>query len=146
MHIKLATTPQEIEDAKLVRKLVFQIEQCIDEHLDFDNKDDAALHFIAYDEKPVGAARVRFPEHVGRAKIERVSVIPEYRGNGVGKEIMAAIDTHLRDLGVDEIYLDAQSFVKNFYEKLGYTQEGEEFEEVGIPHVVMTKNLKQTSQ
>ncbi len=141
MHVKHASTPQEVEDAKLVRKLVFQIEQCIDEALDFDDNDDHALHFVAYDEGPVGAARVRFPDDANRAKIERVSVIPKYRGKGVGKDIMMKIDEHLRELGVSEIYLDAQSHVKNFYEKLGYTQIGDEFEEVGIPHVVMVKRL-----
>jgi predicted GNAT family N-acyltransferase len=141
MNVKHATTPQEIEDAKLVRKLVFQIEQCIDEAADFDGKDDVAIHFVAYDEEPIGEARVRFPDDANRAKIERVSVIPKHRGKGVGKDIMIKIDEHLREHGVAEIYLDAQSHVKNFYEKLGYTQVGEEFEEVGIPHVVMVKRL-----
>lgn len=141
-RIKHATTPDEIEDAKSVRRLVFQIEQCIDQASDFDENDESALHFVAYEEKPIGAARVRFPDHKKRAKIERVSVIPEHRGSGIGKELMIAIHDHLQDLEVEELYLDAQTHVKNFYEKLGYTQEGEVFEEVGIPHVVMVKRLR----
>ncbi len=142
MHIKHATTPEEIEDAKSVRKLVFQIEQCIDQAADFDENDGNALHFVAYEEKPIGAARVRFPDHEKRAKVERVSVIPEYRGKGVGKELMILIDEHLQKLEVEEIYLDAQTHVRNFYEKLGYTQAGDVFEEVGIPHIVMVKRLR----
>ncbi|HRV38557.1 MAG TPA: GNAT family N-acetyltransferase, partial [Fervidobacterium sp.] len=93
-------------------------------------KREEEIDIVAYDEEPIGAARVRFPDDANRAKIERVSVIPKHRGKGVGKDIMIKIDEHLREHGVAEIYLDAQSHVKNFYEKLGYTQVGEEFEEV----------------
>ncbi len=37
--------------------------------------------------------------------------------------------------GVREIALHAQLSAKAFYARLGYREEGEEFEEAGIPHV-----------
>jgi predicted GNAT family N-acyltransferase len=63
------------------------------------------------------------------------------RGQGIGKLIMLEIDRHLSNTKTSKITLDAQFHAKKFYESLGYTQEGAVFEEVGIPHVVMTKQL-----
>ncbi|GAH06602.1 unnamed protein product [marine sediment metagenome] len=43
--------------------------------------------------------------------------------------------------GALEVILNSQQSAAGFYEKLGFRQEGELFEEVGIPHVVMTRKL-----
>ena len=44
-------------------------------------------------------------------------------------------------MGVREIALHAQLTAKAFYARLGYREEGEEFEEAGIPHVSMRKTI-----
>ena len=142
LEIRMAISPKEIDDAKSVRILVFQNEQGIPGTADFDGEDTNAIHFVTYDGNPIGAARVRFPKTKKRAKIERVAVLAEYRGKGIGKKIMQSIDVYLAKIGTQYAYLDSQEQAKGFYEDLGYVQEGELFEEVGIPHVVMVKSLK----
>jgi predicted GNAT family N-acyltransferase len=46
-----------------------------------------------------------------------------------------------KDSGGREIMMHARKTAIGFYEKLGYTAEGDEFSEVGIPHVEMRKSL-----
>ena len=47
----------------------------------------------------------------------------------------------LKEKGVKEAKLESQEHAKGFYEKLGYEQKGETFEEVGIPHVKMERKF-----
>lgn len=139
--VKIITPGNQYGDAKEVRKTVFQIEQGIDSRLDFDGNDELATHIVVYHEsKPVGTGRMRRVDD-RTVKIERVAVIPEMRKKGIGRLIMQTMDNHLAVSGIKRATLDAQLHAKHFYESLGYIQEGEVFEEVGIPHVVMTKEF-----
>ena len=47
-----------------------------------------------------------------------------------------------RAAGFRTVRLHARLVVRDFYEKLGYVAEGGVFEEIGIPHTVMTKALE----
>jgi predicted GNAT family N-acyltransferase len=142
LQTKIITPPDSIEAAKAVRKNVFQQEQGIGSELDFDGNDEAATHIVVYHEDiPVGTGRMRKIDAT-TVKIERVAVIAAMRKKGIGKLIMQAMDQHLLTTGIARVTLDAQSHAKGFYENLGYRQEGKEFDEVGIPHVVMIKRYQ----
>lgn len=145
ISVKIAENRKEMSDAKDVRRQVFQIEQGIDSKLDFDGEDDKADHVIAYLRgKAIGTARIRYlPEKT--AKIERVSVLKEYRGKGAGKGIMEYIVCYLRGKSAENIKLDSQEYAKVFYEKLGFKQRGKVFQEAGVPHVEMWLKGKEAS-
>lgn len=141
-EIKVLVPPSPHEDALSVRTRVFQEEQHIDQGLDFDGNDDTATHVVVYEhDEPVGTGRIRtVAEHT--AKIERVAVLSKMRGKGIGKMIMKTIDDHLQEIGTNKATLDAQYHAKDFYQTLGFEQEGDIFEEVGIPHIIMSKSYK----
>jgi predicted GNAT family N-acyltransferase len=142
LKARILIPPDSITDAQQVRIKVFQEEQGIGKELDFDGNDHLATHIVVYDGQiPVGTGRIRKIDDI-TVKIERVAVVSEMRGQGIGKFIMYAIDNHLLETGIKKATLDAQLHAKGFYENLGYNQEGEIFEEVGIPHIVMVKLLK----
>jgi predicted GNAT family N-acyltransferase len=142
--IRLAQIPEELPQVCKVRYLVFQIEQGVDPTLEFDGKDECSSHLIAFlDEKAVGTARIRFLEGQ-TAKVERVAVLPEVRGQGIGRKLMDYVVTVLVQHQVVEVYMHAQKPVRNFYEKLGFVAEGKEFDEAGIPHIAMRKLLHYT--
>lgn len=141
INIKIASSENDIFEAQKVRKQVFQIEQGIDEKLDFDGKDFCADHFLAFlDELAIGTLRVRYPE-AGLAKFERLAVSKNFRKMGIGKSLMDFAVLYLTDKNIEKIFLDSQEHAKGFYEKLGFVQEGEVFEEAGIAHVKMYKIL-----
>jgi len=74
-------------------------------------------------------------------KAERVAVRRPFRGAGVGRALMRALEDEARALGRRELVLNAQLPVVAFYERLGYRAEGPEFLEAGIPHRAMRKPL-----
>ncbi|MFW6449210.1 MAG: GNAT family N-acetyltransferase, partial [Halobacteriota archaeon] len=133
---------RELEDAFAVRHEVFVEEQDVDEELEYDEYDDAAVHFVAYDgDEPVGVARLRTLEDDRVAKVERVAVLEPRRGEGIGRELMAAVEREAGRLGVAELTMHAQTHAEGFYADLGYERRGSTFAEAGIPHVEMRKRL-----
>ena len=139
--VKKANTPQELKDAQEVRRQVFTQEQGIKREVDIDGLDQSSDHIIVYDNNvPVGTARIRCKNGI-QAKFERIAVLKPYRGQGIGKRIIKASLELAKTKGALEVTLDSQQFAARFYEKFGFQQEGAPFEEVGIPHIVMTKKL-----
>jgi predicted GNAT family N-acyltransferase len=143
IEVKIIQDAHQLDAAMEIRKKVFQEEQGIDQSLDFDGKDEHSDHFVAYKEKTaIGTGRLRY-SFDGRkiAKVERMAVLKEFRGKGVGRQMIEAMHDYLKSKDVSDIKLDAQEGVKGFYEKMGYEQNGEVFVEVGLPHVQMVKQL-----
>lgn len=124
-----------------IRELVFIEEQAVPAELEVDGLDPRCRHYLAtLGAEPVGAARV-LPQD-GRAKIQRVAVVPAARGQGVGLAIMQRIlDDLAHEPGMAEAWLESQIHAVAFYEALGFVAEGEEFLDAGIPHLTMRKKL-----
>ena len=139
--VEKAQSVQEINDALNVRYQVFVIEQKIDPDLQHDSWDDNCDHFVAYlDNKPVGAGRVRYINS-NTAKIERMAVLSEFRGNNIGGRLLEKITNSLRTSNIDKATLNSQFHAKGFYEKFGFKQTGEIFQEANIDHIKMEKFL-----
>lgn len=138
---KRVESKKEREDAFYVRQKVFVEEQDVPMHLELDDYDQSAIHFIAYDDDmPIGAGRIREPEP-GIAKVERVCILPQYRGQHLGNLMMDKMETYGREAGLTTVVLYAQSYAVPFYEKLQYQITSPEFMDAGIPHRAMKKNL-----
>ncbi len=142
-HVKITSTEQEREDAFFVRKKVFVEEQGVPLTLELDEFDNTADHFVVYTENsPIGAGRIRETHH-GIGKVERVCVLPEYRGKNLGKLVMQALEDHAVTKNFQKVILNAQSYSIPFYEKLGYVTTSPEFMDADIPHRAMEKTIKQ---
>ena len=131
----------DLTDAFAVRQTVFVDEQGVDEAIEYDDNDGDATHVVAYDDgEAIGTARLRATEGA-TGKVERVSVLAAYREQGIGQLLMDAIEEQAREAGFERLKLHAQTRAAGFYETVGYERYGEEFEEAGIPHVAMEKEL-----
>lgn len=56
-------------------------------------------------------------------EIESLSVAPEYRGSGLGSELLERLEAHLHDVGVDDVILGAlagNTDAIRLYERRGY--------------------------
>jgi predicted GNAT family N-acyltransferase len=138
----VATGDQAAIDACFrVRRIVFCEEQGVSPTLEWDGLDDSCTHFLAVDSGvAVGTARVRhYDADIG--KIERVAVLAAERGRGIGRALMETAILHLREQGLKEVILNAQTSVRDFYTSLGFAGEGEEFMEADIPHIRMRMAL-----
>ena len=85
------------------------------------------------------------PAGVVRKEVSLGRVIAVDRHQGLGTKIVEhAIAFAKEQLGAGEIVIEAQTYVRGLYEKLGFRAESEEFLEDGIPHVRMRLLLKKT--
>ncbi|MCY7979780.1 GNAT family N-acetyltransferase [Bacillus inaquosorum] len=141
MNVKRITSEHDLHTAFEIRKTVFVEEQgcpVSDEFDEFDTLREDCRHILVYHEnKPVGTARVRIVEHVG--KLERICILKPYRKFGLGKVIVDALERIVKEQGISAFKLHGQTQAAGFYEKLGYQTASEEFILDGIPHVLMTK-------
>ena len=140
MTIKIVQTPEEFDCCVAIRTTVFVEEQEVPLELEMDEYDAIATHFLLRDgETPLATARL-LDKH-GLAKIGRVAVLKEARGQGLGLLLMSAVIEEARLRGFTESVLDAQTYAVPFYARLGYVAEGEEFDDAGIPHFLMRRKL-----
>ncbi|RCJ15960.1 acetyltransferase [Nostoc sp. ATCC 43529] len=139
--IKVAKIPEEFPAIAAIRKSVFQEEQGVDPALEFDGKDEISDHLIAYlNDKALGTTRIRYLDDQ-TAKIERLAVLSTARGQGIAKKIMENALLFIGSKNIREVVIHSQEYVKDLYQKLGFLEEGEIFEEAGIPHIKMRKTL-----
>ncbi len=137
---RITNDPAQIAAAAHLRHRVFVGEQGVDEALEADGRDGAAAHVVLKrDVEVVGTARIF---QTGEAAIVgRVAIAPELRGQRLGALVMEVAERWAADQGLPVVELHAQRQVTGFYERLGYTGDGAEYLEAGIPHLTMRKEL-----
>ena len=131
----------ELYDLLQLRSEVFVVEQnCV--YQDIDGKDQESIHILGYkDSTLVAYTRLFAPgDYFKECSIGRVVVAKTERQNKYGYDIMnASIDAARSYFGQGPIKLSAQSYLKKFYNDLGFKEVGEEYLEDGIPHIAMIK-------
>ncbi|KYD10214.1 GNAT family N-acetyltransferase [Heyndrickxia sporothermodurans] len=140
MKVIQVETEEQLNDAFTIRKKVFVEEQHVDVEEEIDQYEENSEHFVLYDENnAAGAGRFRILD--GKGKVERICILPAYRGKGAGKIVMDAIEQYAAQQDVHVLKLNAQTHAIPFYEKLGYKVISEEFMDAGIPHKTMEKRI-----
>ncbi len=137
--------PEGLQQALLVRGIVFVEEQQVPYTEEVDGLDAVATHFLAtVDGEPVGTARIRVLEKY--IKIERLAVRKAYRGLGIGRGVFGFVLEHIARLteqagGAErkKIVLHAQAYLVDFYADFGFVRHGELFQEANIDHYYMER-------
>jgi len=121
-----------------IRRTVFIDEQGVPEDMEWDEFDEASVHFLATadDGAPIGCARLLPDAHLGR-----MAVLPDWRGCGVGRALLEAAQDTARRRGHTMLQLSAQTHAAEFYARAGFVAVGDAYQEAGIPHVAMQKAL-----
>jgi predicted GNAT family N-acyltransferase len=144
LEVFLVNSPDDMQQALAVRRRVFIEEQGVPEDIEIDQHDvvprgdierTGAQHVLAMlDGVTVATGRLVLGDADGRPHIGRVAVLPEYRGRGFGRAVMASLHDIARQQGATAVTLAAQLHAFGFYEKLGYEARGEVFLDAGIEH------------
>lgn len=74
-------------------------------------------------------------------RLRQMAVPNSLQGKGIGRALMIFAENIARDLGYKTLIMHARKTAVGFYQKLGYTIDGDEFVEVTIPHFEMVKKL-----
>lgn len=146
-QLRVATTPADREAYFGVRHEVFVVEQKVPAELEYDAYDAegaAAVHLLATGpDGAVGAGRL-LPgagRTDGTGILGRLAVTGAARGLGIGAALVGAIEDEARRIGLTAVELHAQTHALPFYERLGYLAYGPEYEEAGIAHRSMRREL-----
>ncbi len=129
-----------------LRKEVFVIEQGCPIEEEFDEFDDLnrigkdSLHFNVY-KNDICISTARVIIDINSAKIQRVCVLKDYRGSGIGLFIMLKLHKYLIQKNIIKATLSSQNHAIGFYKKLGYSEIGNSYLEAGIIHKKMYINF-----
>jgi predicted GNAT family N-acyltransferase len=140
VEVREVLTDAELAAALELRERVFCEEQGVSAEADRDGRDPEATHIVAVDGgRVIGTCRLLF--RGGVARLGRLAVEPDRRGDGIGGAILREADEMARAAGADAISLHAQTYAKELYLRDGYRVRGATFVEEGIEHVSMEKPL-----
>jgi predicted GNAT family N-acyltransferase len=130
----------------MIRTRVFVIEQNIAANIETDELENNSIHYLVTEEgKALATARWRWLDET-TAKIERVAVLKEARGRGVGRELMRCLLQEIETYPqIKLIKLGSQNSAISFYEKLGFQVVGEEYLDAEIPHHLMLKRINSSN-
>ena len=142
--IKILNNKEELDLGFALRIEVFVKEQNVPIELELDEKDysENTVH-IGYfdDDKLIGIARLidldKDVIHIGRVVIDK-----EYRGKGIGRELIIGCENIAQHILKRKIVIElsAQIQAEKFYESLGYNRINDKiYLDAGIEHVDMRK-------
>lgn len=133
-------TTQELFHIYKLRVDVFVVEQQCP-YNEIDDIDLRSHHIYLQKDNSIILAYCRLYKQENTFHIGRVIASPKRKGYGT--QIMkTAIEFATQKLHADSIIIEAQTYAQKFYEKLGFVQISEPFEEDGIPHIQMKYIVK----
>jgi predicted GNAT family N-acyltransferase len=134
-------SPADLQRAYEIRRRVFIEEQSVPEEIEMDADDAHAFHALAtLDGVAIGCGRML--EHAAsEVKIGRMAVLLEFRKTGVGAQILRFLIDRARERGFRKAILHAQLTAEGFYLKEGFVPVGGVFDEAGIAHRKMERDL-----
>jgi predicted GNAT family N-acyltransferase len=139
--VRRPSDEQELAAALALREQVFCGEQGVTFAADRDGLDDEALHLVAVaDGEVIGTCRMLI-EPGGTARFGRLCVRTSARGTGVGAKLLEEAEREARGADARRIGMHAQTGALGLYRRAGFQPYGERFDEEGIEHVGMEKDL-----
>jgi predicted GNAT family N-acyltransferase len=136
VEVRVANRVQDWPELEKIRHQVFIKEQGVPEALEWDEADATATHFIAMlNGEAVATARLTAEGQIGR-----MAVLPQYRNQGVGSELLEFVLEKAKNSKTEQLFLHAQVSAIPFYTRHGFTVAGDVFYEAGIPHRKMARN------
>lgn len=106
------------------------------------SQDARDIHIGAFDGKKLIGCLLLSIVNDKTLKMRQVAVNNSYQRLGTGSKMVAFAEKYAVEKGYGIMSMHARKVSLSFYSKLGYTQVGNEFTEVRVPHFEMIKELK----
>ncbi|MGH6871529.1 MAG: GNAT family N-acetyltransferase [Rhizomicrobium sp.] len=133
VRVDIARTSADVEKALAVRAAVYMMEQHCPYDEEFDGNDRTCTHLVGHiDGEPAATLRIRY--FAGFVKLERLAVLPRFRGSTIAREtIQTAID-FCRRKGYRKMYGHAQKRLLGFWAQYGFKPMDKNFSLVFSDH------------
>ena len=136
MEIIQVSSTLNLQKCLDIRRRVFIEEQKVPEEHELADSKNSVSFLAIFENKPVGTIRVRFI-NPNKTKIERLAVLKECRNKGVGRKLLEKAISFCKEKSVKGVMMNAQYYLKEYYESFGFKAVGEPFVEAGIKHIEM---------
>jgi ElaA protein len=142
LDIRFTQNNKDMLSCLNLRRTVFIEEQNVPENEEVDGDDPDCDHILlTVSNIPVGAARLKYYNDF--IKVQRVCVLKNYRGQGIGSKIINFIIRHVEKNDIrSSVRLGSQIHALEFYKRLGFIEFGEEYLDAGILHKDMEFRIK----
>lgn len=142
VEVRRARDEQELAAALALRNEVFVIEQGVPADVELDSDDDRAVHLVAVDDDGTVQATCRvLGEKPDAMRIGRLCVRRSARRRGLAGALLGEAEREALAAGARRLVMHAQTAAMSVYLATGYEPRGEPFDEVGIEHLAMEKQL-----
>ena len=131
----------ELRQALALRVRVFCDEQGVPREIEVDEYDDVARHAIAVAPDGSVVGTMRLVAAGTMVKVGRVAVDRAWRGRGIASGLLGRAMEYAQAIRAEELRLAAQVAAVDLYRKAGYRPVGRPFEEAGIEHVWMVREV-----
>jgi len=105
------------------------------------DKDDLLLISRYPNEGKITGCCILTPLNEYTVQLRQMAIAGFCQGKGLGSELLHHAEKIAEENHFEYMYLHARKTAIDFYKKQGYTIEGDQFMEVGIPHFEMIKKL-----
>ncbi len=104
-------------------------------------KEKDNLLVAAYDDDQLLGCCMLVKKSEKAMRLRQMAVLDNLQGKGIGKALTIFAENLARDRKFKSMIMHARKDTVGFYQKMGYNVVSDEFVEIGIPHVVMEKEL-----
>ena len=135
---------KELYSIMRVRCEVFILEQKITSEEEIDRIDDKCVHIFLEENNNIIAYCRIVPKGIAYENISigRVLVRKEYRRKKIAQEILKAAIKYIKDNYEEtKVVLSAQLYAKKVYESVGFIQSSDVYDEAGIEHIKMYRDI-----
>ena len=135
--MRVEVTP-DLAEPHALRRAVFIEEQGFTEADEWDDLDAGAVQLVIRDAgRAVASARLLDEGPAIWGRIGRICVLKEWRGRGLGADLVRFGLAHFASDGKQRVVLGAQVQAQAFYAGLGFAPIGAVYDDGGVPHQEM---------
>jgi predicted GNAT family N-acyltransferase len=136
---KILKPEDDLSEVLYIRNKVFVEEYGIPYNMEFDDMDGIAVHALAYErltdtntgiigeQNKIAIATGRLLYDGEYCRIEKISVLKEFRGKKYGDFIVRLLLNKAFIAGIERVYVDSYLSTEGFFKKIGFTRDSDGF-------------------
>ncbi len=142
LDIREVKNKQELAEMFDQRWLVLRSPLGMTKGSERDDHEDGAVHLVGIcDRQIIASARLR-ESSPGLGNISYVAVLPEFQNQGIGTKMIQTLITKAQTKNLKAVRLMSRINAIKFYQRIGFTEQGNPFDFLGIPHIFMQLEIQ----